>query len=193
MEVGDDRVLTNELLRAGWRTVYQPTALVHTDAPATWWAFACQQVRWARSSQRETFLSLGWLWRYPFTLACFAHDIITPFWIYALMGLTAAHAVGGVHTIAVPLPLPAQIGIAFLSATLSLAVRHLPHFRRYPKDRKRLPLFVLRVTFLMPVLRIAGFATMFHQSWETRGKWLGESAGAVAVSLAAPSMDEQAG
>ena len=32
-QVGDDRVLTNELLRNGWRTVYQSTALVETDAP----------------------------------------------------------------------------------------------------------------------------------------------------------------
>src|SRR5215210_2601854 len=35
--VGDDRVLTNELLRNGWRTVYQSTALVETDAPSPEW------------------------------------------------------------------------------------------------------------------------------------------------------------
>jgi N-acetylglucosaminyltransferase len=172
MEVGDDRVLTNELLRAGWRTVYQPTASVYTDTPGTWRAFVRQQVRWARSSQRETFLSLPWLWRHPFTLACFVHDIITPFWIYALMGLTVAHIVGGTHTIAIEIPLWAQICIAYLSATLSLGLRQIPHFRRFPRDRVRLPLFILRVTFLMPVLRITGFATMFHQSWRTRGKWV---------------------
>jgi hypothetical protein len=43
-------------------------------------------------------------------------------------------------------------------------------------DTIRLPVFVLRVTFLMPMLRIAGFATMLHQSWRTRGKWAGEGA-----------------
>ena len=31
--VGDDRVLTNALLRAGWRTDYQSTARVETGAP----------------------------------------------------------------------------------------------------------------------------------------------------------------
>ena len=36
LHVGDDRVLTNELLRRGWRTVYQSTALVWTDAPTDW-------------------------------------------------------------------------------------------------------------------------------------------------------------
>ena len=44
--VGDDRVLTNELLRDGWRTVYQSTALVETDAPSDWRTFWRQQLRW---------------------------------------------------------------------------------------------------------------------------------------------------
>ena len=44
--VGDDRVLTNELLRTGWRTVYQSTALVETDAPSDWRTFWRQQLRW---------------------------------------------------------------------------------------------------------------------------------------------------
>jgi cellulose synthase/poly-beta-1,6-N-acetylglucosamine synthase-like glycosyltransferase len=170
MEIGDDRVLTNELLRTGWRTVFQPTARVYTDAPASWRAFVRQQVRWARSSQRETFLSLRWLWRYPFTLACFVHDIIVPFWIFALIGLTLVHLFSGTHAIAVPLPLGVQICVAFVGATLSLGVRQVQHFRRFPRDWLRLPAFVLRVTFLMPVLRIVGFSTMFHQSWRTRGR-----------------------
>jgi hyaluronan synthase len=67
--VGDDRVLTNELLRTGWRTVYQSTARVSTDAPDDWPTFWRQQLRWGRSSQRETLLSLPWLWRRPVAAA----------------------------------------------------------------------------------------------------------------------------
>ena len=81
--VGDDRVLTNELLRNGWRTVYQSTALVETDAPSDWRTFWRQQLRWGRSSQRETLLSLRWLWRRPVAFASFATDIVTPFALYA--------------------------------------------------------------------------------------------------------------
>jgi hyaluronan synthase len=80
--VGDDRVLTNELLRNGWRTVYQSTALVTTDAPSDWRTFWRQQLRWGRSSQRETLLSLRWLWRKPVAFASFATDIVTPFALY---------------------------------------------------------------------------------------------------------------
>src|SRR3954471_15729661 len=82
LHVGDDRVLTNELLRTGWRTVYQSTALVLTDAPSDWRTFWKQQLRWGRSSQRETFLSLRWLWRRPVAFVSFATDIATPFALY---------------------------------------------------------------------------------------------------------------
>ena len=93
--VGDDRVLTNELLRTGWRTVYQATALVETDAPANWRTFWRQQLRWGRSSQRETLLSLPWLWRRPAAFASFAADIVTPFALYAVTALAVARGLGG--------------------------------------------------------------------------------------------------
>ena len=96
LHVGDDRVLTNELLRAGWRTVYQSTALVTTDAPSDWRTFWKQQLRWGRSSQRETLLSLRWLWRRPVAFLCFATDIATPFALYAVLTLALAHAFTGV-------------------------------------------------------------------------------------------------
>src|SRR3954469_5902430 len=95
LQVGDDRVLTNELLRNGWRTVYQSTAVVLTDAPSDWRTFWKQQLRWARSSQRETLLSLPWLWRRPAALTCFATDIVTPFALYSVMALALAGALTG--------------------------------------------------------------------------------------------------
>src|SRR3954469_13820499 len=98
LHVGDDRVLTNELLRNGWRTVYQSTARVSTDAPSDWWTFWKQQLRWGRSSQRETLLSLRWLWRRPVALASFATDILTPFALYAVAALAVAHGLRGVGT-----------------------------------------------------------------------------------------------
>src|SRR6185503_10430908 len=94
LHVGDDRVLTNELLRNGWRTVYQSTAAVLTDAPSDWRTFWKQQLRWGRSSQRETLLSLGWLWRRPVAFLTFAADIVTPFALYAIVALGIAHALG---------------------------------------------------------------------------------------------------
>ena len=165
--VGDDRVLTNELLRSGWRTVYQSTALVTTDAPSDWMTFWKQQLRWGRSSQRETFLSLRWLWRKPVAFVSFATDIATPFALYAILALAVAHAMSGVggptgYSFAIELPL------GYLGMLVSIGLRQVPHFRRTPGDLWRLPAFVLALTFVMVPIRLAAFATMLHQGWGSR-------------------------
>jgi hyaluronan synthase len=165
--VGDDRVLTNELLRGGWRTVYQSTALVHTDAPSDWRSFWRQQLRWGRSSQRETLLSLRWLWRRPVAFASFATDIVTPFALYAVAGLAVAHAIRG-HSGVTDLPLLVELPLGYLGMLASIGVRQAGHVRRVPRDLLRLPLFVLQITFVLVPIRIAAFATMFHQNWGTR-------------------------
>jgi hyaluronan synthase len=164
--IGDDRVLTNELLRRGWRTVYQSTARVLTDAPNDWPTFWRQQLRWGRSSQRETLLSLRWLWRRPVALACFATDIATPFALYAVFAVALAHAARGGDPAGHSLPI--ELALGYAGMLVSIGLRQIPHFRRRPRDAARLPLFVLQLTFVMVPLRILAFATMLHQSWATR-------------------------
>jgi hyaluronan synthase len=164
--VGDDRVLTNELLRNGWRTVYQSTAHVSTDAPSDWRTFWRQQLRWGRSSQRETLLSLRWLWRKPVALVCFATDVLTPFALYGVIAVAVAHVLNGTRSGS--LPLPAELSLAYVGMLVSIGLRQVPHFRRQPADVKLLPLFVLQLTFLMVPARIVAFATLLHQEWATR-------------------------
>jgi cellobiuronic acid synthase len=167
LHVGDDRVLTNELLRTGWRTVYQSTALVTTDAPSDWRTFWRQQLRWGRSSQRETLLSLRWLWRKPVAFASFATDIATPFALYAVFALAAAHAVSGVGS-PTGFPIGVELVLGYVGMLVSIGLRQIPHLRRVPGDAYRLPIFVLALTFFMVPIRIAAFATMLHQGWGSR-------------------------
>ena len=167
LHVGDDRVLTNELLRNGWRTVYQSTARVTTDAPSDWPTFFKQQLRWARSSQRETLLSLPWLWRKPVAFASFATDIATPFMLYVVVALALARGISGAGTPS-GLPLPLELALGYLGMLVSIGLRQIPHLRRVPRDVLRLPAFVLGLTFLMVPIRIAAFATMLHQGWGSR-------------------------
>jgi hyaluronan synthase len=165
--VGDDRVLTSELLRNGWRTVYQSTAIVLTEAPDDWRTFWRQQLRWGRSSQRETLLSLGWLWRRPVAFACFVTDILTPFALYAVVALAVArglHGDGGPTGWSPAIELP----LGYAGMLVSIGLRQIPHFRRHPRDVARLPIFVLQLTFVMVPIRILAFATMLHQGWSTR-------------------------
>jgi hyaluronan synthase len=165
--VGDDRVLTNELLRRGWRTVYQSSALVLTDAPGSWPAFWRQQLRWGRSSQRETLLSLGWLWRRPMAFACFATDIVTPFALYAVLAIAVARGLHG-HDGAAVLSPAVQLALGYVGMVMSIGLRQVPHFRRVPRDTVRLPLFVIQLTFFLAPIRILAFGSMLNQDWTSR-------------------------
>jgi hypothetical protein len=51
---------------------------------------------------------------------------------------------------------------------VSIGVRQIPQFRRAPADITWLPFFVLALTFVIVPIRIAAFASMFHQGWASR-------------------------
>ena len=46
--IGEDIVLTWNLLRRGWKTYFEPLAVAFTDVPTTLYHFARQRSRWAR-------------------------------------------------------------------------------------------------------------------------------------------------
>src|SRR5215217_2691918 len=64
LEISDDRTLTNATLKLGYRTVYQSTSLVYTDAPTRIGKLVKQQYRWARGSQYNTLRMLPWMLRH---------------------------------------------------------------------------------------------------------------------------------
>jgi biofilm PGA synthesis N-glycosyltransferase PgaC len=46
--IGEDIVLTWNLLKYGWKIYYEPLAVAFTDVPTTWKSFSKQRSRWAR-------------------------------------------------------------------------------------------------------------------------------------------------
>ncbi|GAA2524497.1 glycosyltransferase [Pilimelia columellifera] len=60
---GDDRALTNRVIRAGWTAKYDSRAEAWTDAPDQYGKFFKQQLRWKKSWSREGPLLLGHIWR----------------------------------------------------------------------------------------------------------------------------------
>jgi len=60
---GDDRALTNRILRSGWTTRYHAGAEAWTDAPDRYRKFFRQQLRWKKSWVREGPILLTHLWR----------------------------------------------------------------------------------------------------------------------------------
>jgi hyaluronan synthase len=60
---GDDRALTNMMLRNGWKAIYDSEAEAWTDAPDRYRQFFKQQLRWKKSWAREGPILLTHLWR----------------------------------------------------------------------------------------------------------------------------------
>lgn len=60
---GDDRSLTNNLLKRGYRVHYESSALLSTMVPEDFGVFMKQQMRWKRSWFRESLLASLFMWR----------------------------------------------------------------------------------------------------------------------------------
>jgi len=57
----EDRALTNYVLRSGYYSVYQRTAVVHTLVPETYKGLCKMYLRWERGNVRESFVQLCYL------------------------------------------------------------------------------------------------------------------------------------
>ncbi|MGA8571362.1 MAG: glycosyltransferase [Desulfobaccales bacterium] len=60
-KIGEDRALTNFVLRQGFFTVYQRTALVHTVVPETYRGLCRMYLRWERTNFRETWVQIKFI------------------------------------------------------------------------------------------------------------------------------------
>jgi len=66
---GEDRALTNYILQAGYDSVYQRSAVVHTIVPTTYRKLTKMLLRWDRSYVREELRLARILWKRPL-VAC---------------------------------------------------------------------------------------------------------------------------
>ena len=179
LEVSDDRTLTNLTLKEGYRTVYQYTSLVYTDAPLQIKKLFKQQLRWARGSQYNTLRMLPWMLGHAPVLALFfSMDIILPFllagviggWVYrGFTGQGYNFYEGILKEYGVQSGVALVLGLMVVSSVLSMSIRQIRHISEKPSDFFRLPVFIIVSTaFLMPV-RLIGFFRMGHASgWGTR-------------------------
>ena len=188
LEVSDDRTLTNLTLKSGYRTVYQHTSLVYTDAPLQLKKLYKQQLRWARGSQYNTLRMLPWMLAHAPVLAVFfLADIALPFllvgtlggWAYRSMTGTGVNLYAGILREQGPHAgwlwvLALMIG----SSVLSMAIRQIRHLQEKPSDFFRLPVFIIVSTFFLMPVRLLGFLRMAHASgWGTRtGAYAGGAA-----------------
>ena len=177
LEVSDDRTLTNLTLKRGYRTVYQSTSLVYTDAPTRLKKMIKQQYRWARGSQYNTLRMLPWMLRHaPLLAFFFVADIALPFlWLCSAVawGIRtfrhSGHDLYGGMLAGRDHALPAIILLTVLMSTLSMALRQVRHIVEVPIDVLWLPLYILFSTLVLMPIRLYGFLRLAHVGgWGTR-------------------------
>lgn len=198
LEVSDDRTLTNLTLKRGYRTVYQSTSLVFTDAPVRLKKMMKQQLRWSRGSQYNTLRMLPWMLKHARPLAFFfVSDIVMPFLLLAVVlawWVRIATGTGdNLYTGLLELPgraytLPAIVVTTVLLSTLSMALRQLKHIEDQPSDLLWMPVYIVFSTlFLMP-LRAYGFLRLGHiGGWGTRSNAYTAEQGEPTETAAKPS------
>jgi hyaluronan synthase len=196
LEVSDDRTLTNLTLKQGYRTVYQHTSLVYTDAPLEVKKLFKQQLRWARGSQYNTLRMLPWMLGHaPILAVFFLTDILLPFllvgtiagWVYRAVSGTGVNLYQAMlETYGAQAGWFWVIALMVTSSVLSMAIRQIRHLQEVPSDFFRLPVFIIVSTFFLMPVRLLGFLRMAHASgWGTRaGAYAGGDPG---VPAAAPA------
>jgi hyaluronan synthase len=173
-ETGDDRCLTNVVLRHGFKTVYQSTAKVLTDVPKSWRLYIKQQLRWIRSTRRETVANLKWMIRRPFILPLiFLSDILIPIFfaitvLNMFLNMAFSYDLILVAQGTALQTMLAALLVGMLGAIISIGLRQTPHLRTNWKEVTILPLYVLWGTFVLTPLCIYGLFTMKSQKWMTR-------------------------
>ena len=76
---GDDRSLTNFLLKKGYKALFAPEAKAYTFVPDTFKKFLKQQLRWKKSWVRESLIASFFIWkRNPIMAVSFYLGVILP-------------------------------------------------------------------------------------------------------------------
>jgi hyaluronan synthase len=182
LEVSDDRTLTNLTLKQGFRTVYQSTSLVYTDAPTRVKKLVKQQYRWARGSQYNTLRMLPWMLGHaPMLAFFFLADIALPFlWACSAIAWvirSVRHTGDNLYEGMLDVRSHALIGIVvltILTSALAMCLRQLRHLSEVPADFGWMPFYILFSTLVLMPIRIYGFIRLGHVgSWGTRAHAFG--------------------
>jgi cellulose synthase/poly-beta-1,6-N-acetylglucosamine synthase-like glycosyltransferase len=175
IKYGEDRFLTRQIVKAGYRTVMTMDAMCFTKAPTDLKGYFSQQLRWKRSNIVDFACGLGHAWHLHPLLCVQYLSMLLLLLVYPFV--IAAHVLSGqfFDLVQFHLALIALFGCIYYFA---------PSTRRLPPWLRVHPIAFLPMAVLMPVayllLTPLGLFTLDAASWETRGH------GAVAGAPGAP-------
>jgi hyaluronan synthase len=119
---GDDRSLTNMVVRSGYRTIYHSGALAWTEVPSDYRGFFRQQQRWKKSWLRESPIFLSHVWRsrplaFPSSFVTTLAAVVSP--IVLIVNLFVYPALG------IALPLIYLLGLFLIASAYGIFHRIL--------------------------------------------------------------------
>jgi N-acetylglucosaminyltransferase len=162
IKYGEDRFLTRQIVKAGYRTTFTLEARCWTDVPTTLAGYFSQQLRWRRSNVVDYAGGLGHIWR--------LHPLIAVNY-FAMFVVLAGYPVAVFRALASGRFLPALAGHMVVLAVFGLYYRW--RVRSWPADQRVGPLAFLPQALIMPVtyglLTPLAVFTLDSASWETRG------------------------
>lgn len=157
---GDDRHLTNLVLKAGYEVVYNPDATADTEVPTTIRAYLKQQLRWNKSFYREM------LWT-PFSWSprrwYMAYDLLMQLILPPLL------IVALVHVVILSWQSPIFL-LYYLVVMLLIAMLRISYGFWYTRDLQFLRFLVYGIFHVLVLIpnRLYALATIRDRRWGTR-------------------------
>lgn len=164
IKYGEDRFLTHQIVKHGYRTVMTMDAMCFTKAATTMKAYFNQQLRWKRSNIVDFIVGVGHAWKLHPLLCLQYLSMLMLLLVYPFIIID--HVLGG-----------AFFELAWfhmqLIALFGLIYYFAPSVRRLPPWLRVHPIGFLPMAVMMPVayllLTPLGLFTLDSSSWETRG------------------------
>ncbi len=161
IKYGEDRYLTRQILKAGYKTFLTLEAVCWTVVPNTLAKFWSQQLRWRRSVFIDFLGGLTHVWKlHPFVTLNYA----------AIFAMELAYPVG----IAVGLASGMFWALAYfhLAVLTILGILYGIDTRQWPREERVHPVWFLAMALVMPAIYLLltplALFTLDSSSWETR-------------------------
>ena len=174
IKYGEDRFLTRQIVKAGYKTVCTLDAKCWTVAPATLEKYFAQQLRWRRSNLVDFLFGITHVWRLnPFVgvhyYSLFALQVVYPVIVVRNFMSGRFFELSALH----------------MGVLAGLGTLYFFESKEIPREERVHPLYFLSLGLVMPVTyllhNVLAFWTLDSGSWETRGHntTLGEAVPAV--------------
>jgi len=164
IKYGEDRFLTHQIVKHGYRTVMTMDAMCFTKAATTMNGYFNQQLRWKRSNIVDFIVGVGHAWKLHPLLCLQYLSMLMLLLVYPFVIITHITSGGFFQLATFHLQLIALFGLIYYFA---------PSVRRLPPWLRVHPIGFLPMAVLMPVayllLTPLGLFTLDSSSWETRG------------------------